>query len=155
MAGKEIFEGATGRTVRENIRRVREERDMTWAQMSRFLDKAGRPIAPLGLRRVEEGARRVDVDDLMAIAVVLDVTPNELLLPAQPSGPVDITGAAGRDSEHLRAWANGHAPLQSDEPWAGFRSGRKKENAKPLVDWATVFSGDDFKRAVREAMRDE
>lgn len=154
MAGKEITEGATGSVVRENIKRIREERDMSWAQMSRFLERAGRPIAALGLRRIEDGSRRVDVDDLMAIAVVLDVTPNDLLLPRAGSGTADITGMTGRDVDLLWAWAGGRTQLDSEEPWAGFRSGRT-EDPVPANEVRLVLSKEDFKLAIREVLRDE
>ncbi|MFE4229428.1 helix-turn-helix domain-containing protein [Arthrobacter sp. NPDC056886] len=154
MAGKEITEGATGRQVRENIKRIREARDMSWAQMSRFLERAGRPIAALGLRRIEDGSRRADVDDLMAIAIVLDVTPNDLLLPPAGSGAGDVTGMVSRDADLIWAWAGGRAQLDSEEPWAGFRSGRTDD---PLASTEVrlVLSKEDFKLAIREALRDE
>ncbi|MDP9693017.1 UNVERIFIED_ORG: transcriptional regulator with XRE-family HTH domain [Arthrobacter globiformis] len=154
MAGKEINVGATGLTIRENIKRIREGRDMSWAQMSRFLERAGRPIAPLGLRRIEDGSRRVDVDDLMAIAVVLDVTPNDLLLPQAGSGMAEVTGMSHRDADELWAWAGGRAQLDSDEPWAGFRSGRAGDSV-PAPEIRLVLTKEDFKHAIREALRDE
>lgn len=155
MAGKEMTEGATGRQVRENIKRIREARDMSWAQMSRFLERAGRPIAALGLRRIEDGSRRVDVDDLMAIAVVLDVTPNDLLLPAAGPDEVEASGGlVGFGADQLWAWAEGRAQLDSEEPWAGFRSGRTGD-PRPAPEVRLVLSKEDFKLAIREALRDE
>jgi hypothetical protein len=41
----------------------------------------GRPIPPLGLRHLEAGNRRIDVDDLVVLADALDVSPLMLLLP--------------------------------------------------------------------------
>jgi hypothetical protein len=91
MAGKESELGATGKTVAENVRRLRGS--VSFAELSRWLADVGRPIPPLGLRRIEAGERRVDVDDLMAFAGVFGVNPNALLLPPddsdqeyQPSG---------------------------------------------------------------------
>lgn len=155
MAGKGISEGATGRTVRENIRRIREARDMSWAQMSRFLDRAERPIAALGLRRIEDGSRRIDVDDLMAIAVVLDVAPNDLLLPPPGSDEVEASGGlAGFSADQLWEWALSRGQLDSDEPWAGFRSGRMDE-PRSGAEVRVVLSKKDFVAAIREALRDE
>lgn len=154
MAGKELTEGVTGLAVRGNIKRIREARDMSWAQMSRFLQRAGRPIAALGLRRIEDGSRRVDVDDLMAIAIVLDVTPNDLLLPEEGSGATEVTGMASRDSDHFWAWARGRTQLDTEEPWAGFRSGRTEE-PEAASQIRLVLSKEDFKLAIREALSDE
>ncbi|WP_206154072.1 helix-turn-helix domain-containing protein [Cellulosimicrobium aquatile] len=81
MAGKKIELGATGELVRENIQRLRRARGLGFAELSRELDRLGRPIPPLGLRRIEEGERRVDVDDLVALAVALWSSPTMLLSP--------------------------------------------------------------------------
>jgi hypothetical protein len=54
---------------------------MTFVELSERLSAAGRPIPVLGLRRIERGERRVDVDDLVALAVVFGVSPERLLRP--------------------------------------------------------------------------
>jgi transcriptional regulator with XRE-family HTH domain len=57
------------------------------------LPAVGRRITISGLSKIENGDRRIDVDDLMAIAVALDVSPAALLLPrSQPGDVVDVTG---------------------------------------------------------------
>lgn len=68
---------------------------MSWRKLSAVLEASGRPIPPLGLSRMTAGERRVDVDELVALAAVLGVTPTVLL-----AGP-----AAATVSEHaaLRA----------------------------------------------------
>jgi hypothetical protein len=48
--------------------------------LSRKLEEAGRAIRELGLRRIEDEDGR-DVDDLMALAGALDVSPITLLMP--------------------------------------------------------------------------
>jgi transcriptional regulator with XRE-family HTH domain len=65
--------------VAENIRRLRAMRVMTYVALSRRLAVIGRPIPVLGLRRIEQGERRVDADDLVALAEVLGVEPVQLL----------------------------------------------------------------------------
>lgn len=73
--------GPVGTTVRENIKKLREVRKLSYAELSRQLTSIGRPIHALGLRRLEDGDRRVDVDDLCALAFVLGVEPSRLLNP--------------------------------------------------------------------------
>lgn len=109
MAGKEHALGATGREVMSNLKRARGE--MAYAELSRRLATVGRPIPPLGLRRIEAGERRVDVDDLMALALVLNVSPLSLLLPhGQQSEAFDVGG--GRiNNARLWKWALGEKPL--------------------------------------------
>lgn len=79
--------GPTGQQVRDNIVRLREQRGMTYAEMSRRLEEAGHPIAVLGLRRIEHGERRIDVDDLTALATVFNVDPGTLLPQAPRESP--------------------------------------------------------------------
>lgn len=61
---------------------------MVYAELSRKLAEMGREIPPLGLRRIETGERRVDVDDLVALALALDLSPLALLLPTDTSSLV-------------------------------------------------------------------
>lgn len=96
MAGKKNELGATGATVAANVKRLREEQNLTYAELSRRLEATGRPVPVLGLSRVENGTRRVDVDDLMALAVALGVSPATLLMPnaATDSAQVEATALA-------------------------------------------------------------
>lgn len=107
MAGKEIDLGPTGRQVMENIARVRKALGLSYAELSRRLADAGRPIPPLGLRRIEEGMRRVDVDDLFALAAVLWVTPVILMLPPTKASEetVAATGIGETSAFWLWHWA--------------------------------------------------
>jgi hypothetical protein len=91
-AGRQL--GATGETVRDNIRRIRDVLRMPVTELSAKLDALGRPIPPLGIRRIEAGDRRVDVDDLTAFAVALEVSPETLLMPYAENADdeVRITG---------------------------------------------------------------
>lgn len=109
MAGKELAPGPTGRTTAWNIARLRRAANLTYADLSRQLEELGRPIPPLGLRRIEAGERRVDVDDLMALAVVLEATPNYLLLPPVESTAVtaEVTAQGVVSTRNAWEWARG------------------------------------------------
>jgi transcriptional regulator with XRE-family HTH domain len=76
-----IILGPTGRNVARNVRLYRQDRHFTYAELSRRLDEIGRKIPPLGLRRIEAGERRVDVDDLTALAMALAISQVALMLP--------------------------------------------------------------------------
>ena len=65
------------------MRKFREARNLGYAELSRRLAELGREIPSLGLRRIEAGERRVDVDDLVALALALDVAPVALLFPSR------------------------------------------------------------------------
>lgn len=62
-----------GKIVAERITTIRRAKDLSFAELSRRCTKRGRDIPPLGLRRIEACERRVDVDDLAAIADSLGV----------------------------------------------------------------------------------
>jgi transcriptional regulator with XRE-family HTH domain len=78
---KKVPLGPTGLQVQHNVKRLREAKGLTYTELSARLSALGRPIPVLGLRRIEAGERRVDADDLIALARVLGVPPVLLLLP--------------------------------------------------------------------------
>lgn len=73
--------GPVGDIVRHNIRALREAHGLSLRAFVAALDAAGHPFAKNALLRSEQGSRRIDVDDLVAIAAALDVTPARLLEP--------------------------------------------------------------------------
>ncbi|WP_176475337.1 helix-turn-helix domain-containing protein [Kocuria sp. WN036] len=116
---KELELGGTGQTVRENVKRLRG--GMQYKALSEKLAELGHAIPPLGLRRIETGARRVTVDDLVALAVALDVSPLTLLLPADGSrfAASPLTGVPDRPVAHnvQWLWALGQEPLELASEW--------------------------------------
>lgn len=127
MAGIKKEPGPTGRRVAEAIRRIRrgDKQDITTAEMSRRLTAIGQPIPDTSITKTEQGTRRVDADDLVAISLALGVTPNTLLLPqVDYLGSRDwhqLTPVAGGTAEHLWQWAQGERPLVPPVPdeWLG------------------------------------
>ncbi|QPS33986.1 helix-turn-helix domain-containing protein [Brevibacterium casei] len=113
MAGKVSPIGPTGDVVRANIEEFRQGEGLSYAELSRRLKDAGREIPPLGLRRLEAGERKVDVDDLMAFAAVLNVAPIRLLMPATWSTAIEAeaTGVGTKRTSELWRWALGYMPL--------------------------------------------
>jgi transcriptional regulator with XRE-family HTH domain len=75
--------GPLGQNLIANVEYLRQVRGLSARKLSAELDKAGRPIPPLGLARMARGERRVDVDELVALAEVLEVTPDVLLSPPE------------------------------------------------------------------------
>ena len=73
--------GPVGQNLIANVERIRAERGLSMRRLSALLEEAGRPVPPLGLSRIAKGERRVDVDELVALAEVLGVTPDVLLAP--------------------------------------------------------------------------
>lgn len=94
------------------MKRLREGRRLSYVDLSRRLDDVGRPIPPLGLRRIEAGDRRIDVDDLAALALALEVSPLAILLPNERSAVVD--GGKDYSPQQIWEWAIGKWPLSGD-----------------------------------------
>ncbi|MFD3955960.1 MULTISPECIES: helix-turn-helix domain-containing protein [Streptomyces] len=81
---KAIIVGSTGDQVRANLLRLRTVRRLSTVKLSAKLREAGRPIPPSGITRIEKGERRVDVDDLLALAQTLQVPYAQLIEPPPP-----------------------------------------------------------------------
>lgn len=108
--------GPVGRNVVHNVRELREARGMTYKELSDRLAALGRPIPVLGLSRLEKGERRVDADDLTALAIALRVNPSALLLPRSPrdsikTDEVELTPAMRQRFWVVWRWADGRLPL--------------------------------------------
>jgi transcriptional regulator with XRE-family HTH domain len=73
--------GPTGMQVMSNVKRLREARGLSTEKLAAAVVAIGRPMHATAITKVEKGQRRVDVDDLMALATVLGVTPAYLLVP--------------------------------------------------------------------------
>lgn len=153
MAKHQVRAGLPTRTVALNLRRLREQRGLsvrTLARMSAFEDGAG-GVPPNGVHEIENGLRRVDVDDLMALAVALDVSPCALLMPV-PERP-DDSGAGVvhlRDDEPLDAqmvwgWLTAEEPLRTESWWEALE---ETETEKPEANrhWYDAVMRESWRR---------
>lgn len=73
--------GPTGRTVAQSLANFRKGRKMSYPELSRAVAEKGWKLPVLALRRIEEGKRKVTVDDAVYLALALDVPLTWLLLP--------------------------------------------------------------------------
>lgn len=116
-------------TVARNVARLRNARGYSTSRLSKLLEDAGRPITASSITKLELGQRKVDIDDLMTLAVVLRVSPTALLMPptANPDDAVDITGEGEISADVAWAWTLGERPLDlptddDGEVWADFQT---------------------------------
>lgn len=107
--------GPAGERVADRVKKLRNASGLTYKELSERLDALGRPIPVLGLSRLEKGERRVDADDLIALALALDVTPNRLMLPdvdARSSASMHgLTPEVRGRPQELWSWAQGEEPI--------------------------------------------
>jgi transcriptional regulator with XRE-family HTH domain len=66
-------------TVARTIENLRIERGLGQRQLAERCSAFGRPMSNTMLSRIELAKRRCDVDDLVAIAAALQVSPTALL----------------------------------------------------------------------------
>ncbi|WP_381562898.1 helix-turn-helix domain-containing protein [Streptomyces eurythermus] len=116
---------ATARTVADNVRRLRTARGMSLRALAAELKEIGHPLSADALNKIENGrtpahgteepkqVRRVDVDDLTALAQALRVSPMSLLLPwtETPNAPTEVTGAGTVEARAAWEWASGQRPV--------------------------------------------
>ncbi|SCL17693.1 Helix-turn-helix domain-containing protein [Micromonospora nigra] len=129
------------------VRQIREARRMPYTELSERLGALGQPIPVLGLRRIEKGERRVDLDEVAALAYVLGVPPIRLVFPvgdvptttALPGRPVD-TGAA-------LLWFTGEQPLATEPLTSG---GQVVGYDISSADFNSWHQGGEFLRLFRQ-----
>jgi transcriptional regulator with XRE-family HTH domain len=112
-AKRRVQLGPTGEQVRSNIRRLRENSGLSQTQLARLTTTTTRPLASVAINEIENGARRVDVDDLIALAAALGVNPNALLMPDKVGEDYDVelSGIGTINSTRAWEWARGYAPV--------------------------------------------
>lgn len=121
---KKYQPGATARAVAQNVERLRKAQNLNIPELGRRLGAIGHPMTATSITRLENGERRVDADDLMALAIVLGVNPNGLLLPDSKNDKqaMQTTGRAETDSAAvLWGWALGKNCLGMHEDPVVFR----------------------------------
>jgi transcriptional regulator with XRE-family HTH domain len=96
--------GPVGERVAENVKRLRGREHVSVRELSKRLQAAGRPILPSGITKLEQGVRRVDVDDLVALADALGVSPLRLMEdPSSKAVDLEAVDTDGRLLDALRA----------------------------------------------------
>ena len=105
--------GPVGERVAARLKRIRQERGLTLSDLASKLDDLGRPILVSALSKIEKGQRRVDADDLIALALALDVSPNQMLLPpdASMTTTIELTKSMTMDASAAWRWATQDVPL--------------------------------------------
>jgi transcriptional regulator with XRE-family HTH domain len=79
MPTRRVGIGPTGETVRTRIAKFRKIRGYTLRELAEVMGRNRTPMAHNTISEIELGARRVDVDDLVALAAALEVLPIDLL----------------------------------------------------------------------------
>lgn len=127
MAGHAKEPGPTSVRTAANLKQIRQERGVSYAELGRRLKALLHPILDTGIMKIEKGDRRVDVDDLVALALALGVTPNRLILPDVDLPGITtgyaLTPAVAGTPVALWQWAQGERhpgiPVEGAHSWLG------------------------------------
>ncbi len=123
MGARKIERGYASQYAMENVRRLRERRGMSAADLAAALTIAGRSMQPGAVGKIERGERRLDADDLVALALALGVHPSALLLPPQAGDEeVPLTSTTSAPGWAVWQWAHGQAPLPSSSEADGYNT---------------------------------
>lgn len=107
----------TSKVVAHNVERLRTQRRWSYSELSRQLDLVGHTLNAVVLQRIAKGQRRIDVEDLTAMARVFDTTPTALLTPPPQTNdelnlvteelPEPLTGLPPATYKEVAAWVSG------------------------------------------------
>lgn len=147
---------ASSKAVATNVKVIRERRGLTQQQLALGLREVGRPMQPTAVAKVEAGDRRVDVDDLTALAVVLNVPLARLLLPDTGEfDEVHVVPAYAVPAWDAWQWASGEQSL-----WRANDDGRDPEVQRRDLDfaaerplWKRLHDEHPLARAARDVVR--
>jgi transcriptional regulator with XRE-family HTH domain len=101
------------RLIATQLRALRKRRGLSQEGLAARLALLGLVKHQTVIAKIEARARGVAVDELVALAVALNVTPLALMLPGSdsPGDMVDITPRGSAPANQVWAWARGDGPL--------------------------------------------
>jgi transcriptional regulator with XRE-family HTH domain len=158
MTGKQRPFGPSNRRFAENLRLWRRRRGLTTPQLEKRLSGLGQPILESGISRIESKIRRVDLDDLTALSIVLDVSPGTLLMPPcdgplAPGELVDLTPSRQASLGDAWAWTCGETSLDGAREAEFITRNRPHRLAPPAFTGDASRTALDAWLAVGEAVR--
>ncbi|AYF31479.1 hypothetical protein CSH63_29340 [Micromonospora tulbaghiae] len=128
--------GPLGQQVASNVKALRGSTSLR--ELESRLRELGRPILASGLVKLEAGRRRVDIDDLVALARALRVPPIRLVLPLGTHDATEVLPGWTVDTQAAVRWFGGEGRLSwgltQDEYDRRFGRGAQ-DPATGLYEW--------------------
>jgi transcriptional regulator with XRE-family HTH domain len=112
---KRVPLGPAGRHLIASLQRQREAQGLGYKELAARLTALGRPIPAQGLRRIERGARRVDLDDLLALSRALGRPPITLVWPLGSAAEAEVVPGEMRSVWGAALWFVGERPFPAAE----------------------------------------
>ena len=117
MSCTELAVGDIGRHVASRVREVRHRRGLTQAALGRLAGIDASAISKIEAAADEEREtprRGVSVEDLLALAYALNVSPLDLMLPNDDLEKVALAPGAEWEAHLVRSWVTGDLNLPPD-----------------------------------------
>lgn len=122
--------------LRSRVKEVREARGLSLRGLADRVQELGHTLDASGLMRLERGDRRATVDDLIAVAIALDVTPDALIASLHDGDKIEVPGLGERPIHSLRDWWCGRSIMLPNEASQDENMARKQRwlSQRPLYE---------------------
>ena len=156
MGTNAVPRGSTADTVAANVKRLREDQRLGLRALAARLSDAGRPLTHTALDKIERGTRRVDVDDLMALAASLRVSPIRLLMPHTVTPHEQVQGTCrSPEPAHLLWDVLRAAPFRDAEGKMNYRHCLDSTPTWAIADLGITIARVDFNRETEDDLERE
>lgn len=99
------------KVFRDRLKEARKLKGWTQQQLADALASLGVKLDASGITRMERGTRGVTLDDVIAIAAALGVSPLHMIVPLDDNG-AQLAPSLTVSTADARAWLRGQRPLQ-------------------------------------------
>ena len=117
------------------LREARRLKGWTQQELAAALSRAGVELGEFAITRLENGKRGVSLDQAIAIAAVLGVSPLHMIVPLDDDG-IQLTPQRTVTAADARAWLRGLTPLQEADEQLFYAQTPESE-----ADWLPTVPG--------------
>ena len=98
--------------VRKQLAQIRKRQGLTQTQLvERMKENGYDQITRTVISKIEQGTRSVSLDDALALAAVLGISPVHLFVPYEKPAIMEITNTITATAVEVRGWVRGWNPL--------------------------------------------
>jgi transcriptional regulator with XRE-family HTH domain len=127
-----------GQVFAARLREARNARGWTQQELANAMEALGAPMDRTTIAKLEKGQRQARVEELVALAAALDVSPLYLILPLRIDTTVRLTPKLTVEAIEALKWARGEGPLDP----ANERTYRFQAPTAPWVTWTPGEPGE-------------
>lgn len=130
-----VYVALPSEVFRARLREARRLKGWTQRDLAAALAEVGMKLDASNVTRLERGTRGVTLDDVLAIAAALGVSPLHLFVPLDNDERLDVTPGLTASAVDARAWIRGQRPLRDSDDDGLFYS------QTPERDWDVIALG--------------